>query len=122
MVLALTLWLGAISGLIEPVPGSRLAAKEDIALAAGRIGEGQPYPRGFVARLLGFGGRQPMRRGLPAEWTGVPAWRTRAEGLWVLAVVAVIATVFAVLWWPIWTGQAVSYDFWHWHMLLPSWV
>ena len=122
VVLALTLWLGAISGLIEPVPGSRLAAKEDIALAAGRIGEGRPYPRGFVARLLGFGGRQPMRRGLPAEWTGVPAWRTRAEGLWVLAVVAVVATVFAVLWWPIWTGQAVSYDFWHWHMLLPSWV
>ena len=31
VVLALTLWLGAISGLIEPVPGSRLAAKEDIA-------------------------------------------------------------------------------------------
>ena len=121
VVLALTLWLGAISGLIEPVPGSRLASREDAALASGSIGENRPYPRGFMARLLGFGGR-PTRRGLPAEWTGVPAWRMRAEGLWVLAVVVVAATIFAVLWWPIWTGQAVSYDFWHWHMLLPSWV
>ena len=121
VVLALTLWLGTISGLIEPVPGSRLAVKEDAALASGSIGEGRPYPRGFMARLLGFGGR-PMRRGLPAEWTGVPVWRTRVEGLCVLTVVVVIATVFAVLWWPIWTGQMVSFDFWHWHMLLPSWV
>ena len=121
VVLALTLWLGAISGLIEPVPGSRLASREDAALASGSIGENRPYPRGFMARLLGFGGR-PTRRGLPAEWTGVPAWRTRAEGLWVLAAVVIAATIFAVLWWPIWTGQTVSYDFWHWHMLLPSWV
>ena len=121
VVLALTLWLGAISGLIEPVPGSRLASREDAALASGSIGEDRPYPRGFMARLLGFGGR-PTRRGLPAEWTGVPAWRTRAEGLWVLAAVVIAATIFAVLWWPIWTGQTVSYDFWHWHMLLPSWV
>ena len=121
VVLALTLWLGAISGLIEPVPGSRLASREDAALASGSIGENRPYPRGFMARLLGFGGR-PTRRGLPAEWTGVPAWRTRAEGLWVLAAVVIAATIFAVLWWPIWTGQMVSFDFWHWHMLLPSWV
>jgi len=69
-----------------------------------------------------FRGGGPLRRGLPAEWTGVPVWRTRVEGLCVLTVVVVIATVFAVLWWPIWTGQMVSFDFWHWHMLLPSWV
>ena len=50
VVLALTLWLGAISGLIELVLGSRLAAKKDIALAAGRIGEGRPYPHKFIAR------------------------------------------------------------------------
>lgn len=38
------------------------------------------------------------------------------------AVVVALALVFAALWWPIWTGQTVSYRFWHMHMLLPSWV
>ena len=52
----------------------------------------------------------------------MPAWRMRAEGLWVLAVVVVAATIFAVLWWPIWTGQTVSRSFWVSHMFLSSWI
>jgi len=63
-----------------------------------------------------------MRWGLPAEWTGVPAWRLHGEGIVLTGVVVVAAVVFAVLWWPLWTGQTVSYEFWRWHMLLPSWI
>ncbi|PFG38879.1 dolichyl-phosphate-mannose-protein mannosyltransferase [Georgenia soli] len=40
----------------------------------------------------------------------------------VLGVVVGLAVLAAAFWWPIWTGQTVSYDFWHWHMWLPSWI
>ena len=40
----------------------------------------------------------------------------------ILGVVVGLAVLAAAFWWPIWTGQTVSYDFWHWHMWLPSWI
>lgn len=121
VVLVLTLVLGAASGLLAPVPGSREAQREARLAADGALGPGIACPRGPIATYLGFG-MNPTRLRLPESWTGVPSWRLRSEGLVMTAVVVTAAVVFAVLWWPIWTGQTVSYDFWRWHMLLPSWI
>ncbi|WP_127130927.1 dolichyl-phosphate-mannose--protein mannosyltransferase [Georgenia sp. SYP-B2076] len=42
---------------------------------------------------------------------------------WVLyGVVVALAVAVSAFYWPVWTGQTVSYDFWHLHMWLPSWV
>ncbi|MCL3776808.1 phospholipid carrier-dependent glycosyltransferase [Actinomyces sp. 186855] len=121
VVLVLVLALGTAAGLLRSVPGSAEARREERLLAAGEIGPGLPAPRGAVARYLGFGMR-PMRRGLPEAWSGAPVWRTRGEGYALMGVLVVAAVVFAVLWWPIWTGQTVSYEFWHRHMLFDSWI
>jgi len=121
VVLVLVLTLGSAMGMLAPVPGSRDAIHEDRLVQSGRLGEGLPHPRGVLGSYLGFGAR-PSRLRLPAEWTGVPAWRLHGEGIVLTGVVVVAAVVFAVLWWPLWTGQTVSYEFWHWHMLLPSWI
>lgn len=121
VVLALALALGAASGLLAPLPGSPAAARWQQALDDGAAGPDLPAPRGPVARFLGFGVR-PLRRGVPQSWAGVPVWRQRGEGLALIVVLCVAAAVFAVLWWPIWTGQTVSYGFWRLHMLLPTWI
>lgn len=121
VVLVLVLALGAVSGMLTPVPGSAAALEEEHLLATGRVGPGLPYPRGVVAAYFGFGMRATRMR-LPEAWTGVPRWRLRGEGLALIAGVLVLAAVFAVAWWPIWTGQSVPYTFWHWHMWLNSWV
>lgn len=121
VVLVLTLALGVLTGWLRPVPGSPLALAQEDALAEGRIGPERPAPRGWLATQVGFGMR-PTRRGLPEAWTGVPVWRTRTEGVWLVGAVVVAALVCAVLWWPIWTGQTVSYSFWRMHMWLGSWI
>ena len=121
VVLALVLALGAASGLLKPVPGSARARAVDDDLASGKIGPGKPTPTGAIAGYLGLYDRI-TRHGLPESWAGVPLWRQRTDGLALAAVVVALALVFAALWWPIWTGQTVSYRFWHMHMLLPSWV
>nr|WP_126384383.1 phospholipid carrier-dependent glycosyltransferase [Actinomyces howellii] len=121
VVLVLTLVLGSASGMLTPVPGSREAIEEARGIERGSIGEGRPHPRGPIAAYLGFG-RYPTRLRLPEEWTGVPSWRLHGEGLALTAVIVIAALVFASLWWPIWTGQTVTYEFWHRHMLLPSWI
>ncbi|SHE24636.1 dolichyl-phosphate-mannose-protein mannosyltransferase [Actinomyces glycerinitolerans] len=121
MVLVLVLALGAVSGMLTPVPGSAAEREEARLIAEGRIGPGLPYPRGAVAAYFGFGMRATRTR-LPEAWTGVPHWRLRGEGLALMAGVIVLAAMFTVAWWPIWTGQTVSYTFWHWHMWLSSWI
>ncbi|WP_315501392.1 phospholipid carrier-dependent glycosyltransferase [Actinomyces radicidentis] len=121
VVLCLTLVLGSAAGLLEPVSGTARAREEAEALEAGRLGEGHPAPRGAVSQYLGFG-LNPSRSRLPGSWTGVASWRVRSEGLWLTVIVLAAAILFAILWYPIWTGQTVSYDFWHWHMVLPSWM
>lgn len=60
--------------------------------------------------------------GLSPQWTGVPTWRLRREGLVLTGLVVGLALAFAALWWPIWTGKTVSYEFWRLHMLLDSWI
>ena len=121
VVLVLVLSLGSAMGALAPVPGSREAEYEDRMLRLGYLGEDRPHPRGALAAYLGFG-TQPTRLRLSQEWTGVPAWRLHVEGVVLTACVVLASVVFAILWWPIWTGEPVPYDFWRWHMILPSWI
>ncbi|MDO4243503.1 MAG: phospholipid carrier-dependent glycosyltransferase [Actinomyces sp.] len=121
VVLVLTLVLGSASGMLRPVPGGREAREEARLLEGGLIGEGKAHPRGPIAGYLGFG-QHPTRLRIPEAWSGVPPWRIHTEGIVLTAVIVAAALVFAALWWPIWTGQTVTYEFWHWHMLLPSWI
>ena len=116
VVLTLVLALGLGAGILAPVPGSRAALAEQEALEAQQIGEGKVHPRGPVGTFLGFG-LQPTRLRIPEAWTGVPSWRVHGEGVVLMSVVVSAAIVFAALWWPLWTGQTVSYEFWKWHML-----
>ncbi|MDD9208095.1 phospholipid carrier-dependent glycosyltransferase [Georgenia sp. 10Sc9-8] len=43
-------------------------------------------------------------------------------GWWVLTVVVAVVLLVSAFFWPVWTGQSVSYGFWHAHMWLASWV
>ena len=121
VVLVLVLALGSSMGMLMPVPGSPEGVLEDRLMRLGWLGDGKPHPRGALGTYLGFGLR-PSRLRLPSEWTGVPAWRLHGEGIALTTVVVLAAVVFAILWWPLWTGRTVAYTFWHWHMLLPSWI
>ncbi|MGK2349125.1 dolichyl-phosphate-mannose--protein mannosyltransferase [Actinomyces sp. W5033] len=121
VVLVLVLALGAATGVLRPVPGSAQAREEQELLAAGVIGPGMPPITGAVSRYLGFVEHKPSR-GLPEAWTGVPVWRTHTNGYVLVGGIVLAAVVFAALWWPIWTGQTVSYEFWRWHMLFTSWI
>ncbi|MFC4554017.1 dolichyl-phosphate-mannose--protein mannosyltransferase [Georgenia faecalis] len=48
--------------------------------------------------------------------------RLTRTGLLVLGCVLVAAVAVAVFFWPVWTGQTISKDFWRLHMWLPSWI
>ncbi|MDO4901808.1 MAG: phospholipid carrier-dependent glycosyltransferase [Actinomyces sp.] len=121
VVLVLVLALGSAAGLLPPVPGSAAASEEERLLNEDVIGPGRIYPRGPIAAYFGFGMR-PARLRVPEAWAGVPSWRIRGEGMALIAGVLTAAVLFALAWWPIWTGQTVPYSFWHWHMWLKSWV
>ena len=56
------------------------------------------------------------------NWTSVPTWQIRSEGIFLIIMVTALACVAAAFWWPIWTGQNVSRAFWLYHMFLSSWV
>ncbi|WP_314719175.1 phospholipid carrier-dependent glycosyltransferase [uncultured Actinomyces sp.] len=136
VVLALTLMLGQVAGLLTPTPGGAAECAETAALRAGRIGPGIGAPRGPLALFLGFGLTSPRRRWrrflerlttsrraqVLTYVTGVPSWRLRREGVVLTAVVVVLAVACALAWWPIWTAHTVDRSFWYWHMWLPSWI
>ena len=136
VILALTLMLGQVAGLLTPTPGSAAECAETAALRAGRIGPGIGAPRGPLALFLGFGLTSPRRRWrrflerlttsrraqVLTYVTGVPSWRLRREGVVLTAVVVVLAVACALAWWPIWTAHTVDRSFWYWHMWLPSWI
>src|SRR5699024_6768592 len=52
--------------------------------------------------------------------SGAP--RTGRPGHLVLGVVCLLAVAAFVYFWPVWTGATISYDEWHSHMWLGSWV
>ncbi len=55
----------------------------------------------------------------PVRW-----WRCRISRRTLAACGAVVVLIIlaAMFWYPIWTGQTVSYEFWRLHMWLPSWI
>lgn len=57
-----------------------------------------------------------------ANWTSVPTWQIRSEGISLIIVVTALACTAAAFWWPIWTGRTVSRAFWLTHMFLQSWI
>ncbi|WP_226921608.1 dolichyl-phosphate-mannose--protein mannosyltransferase [Georgenia subflava] len=74
----------------------------------GRDGDGRPRPA------------PPSRLALFLSDDGTA--RPGAAGWALLGVVVGLAAALAVFYWPVWTGQTVSYDFWRLHMWLPSWI
>ena len=67
-----------------------------------------------------LGGRpEPHRR--PRRPTGAPAKRRRWGEAGVSAYLGLVIADFAWMW-PIFTGGLLTYDTWHAHMWLPSWV
>ena len=57
-----------------------------------------------------------------ANWTSVPTWQIRSEGISLIIAVTALACTAAAFWWPIWTGRTVSRAFWLTHMFLQSWI
>lgn len=140
VALLLTLVLGWTSGLLPDderlAPARTLGSTDGDAVFADAAGElageaaGSASTGGEAAGLAGA-----RRGGLATEagslwepasrweaWLGVELERVRPLGLGVLIGVIIAVTVVAVLWWPLWAGQTVSYEFWRAHMLLPSWI
>lgn len=144
VVLLLVLVLGAASGLLPPLPGSDRPHSWPTWLRLSRPDPARTpiIPRPVADRPVDTARPRfdqtssdgtviivPPRQ--PAPPAPVEVWQQEQEeiaqplnrgGLVLTASVVVLATVFAVLWWPLWTGSNVSYDFWYWHMLLPSWI
>lgn len=63
----------------------------------------------------------PRHRGRVDEPTAGPRQRHKL-GYWVLAVVCLLATAALVFFYPVWTGQTISYDSWDLRMWLTSWI
>lgn len=146
VVLALVLPLGAVAGLLTPLPRRRMAA-EGGALERLRLWERAPQRTSIVARpAAGWpdGSNRPCFDETTGDGTvlvapprpvtpaatlpgrlpagGVLPGQPRPLGMLLLCLVVAAAIVFATAWWPLWTGQTVSYDFWSWHMLFRSWI
>lgn len=125
VMLTLALALGVLSGTLPSI--RRSGSADELGEAPLGQDDRRAPDRGPIAVYLGFDGLRPVkpspsRAGLWKAFTGVEPWRLRREGLVLIAMVLALAIAFDVLWWPLWTGQLISYDFWLWHMWLPSWI
>jgi dolichyl-phosphate-mannose--protein O-mannosyl transferase len=54
------------------------------------------------------------------SWFRNTEYRNRTANL--IAAFAVLAIISSGFFYPIWTGEWLSYDFWRWRMWLPSWI
>lgn len=54
------------------------------------------------------------------SWFRNTEYRYRTANL--IAAFAVLAIISSGFFYPIWTGEWLSYDFWRWRMWLPSWI
>lgn len=50
-----------------------------------------------------------------------PTYR-RVRGLWIAGSFMAVAIALSIFFWPIWTGQQISYDYWSAHMWFRSWI
>ena len=46
----------------------------------------------------------------------------RSRGIIAVGAYLVLVLAASAFFWPIWTGVQTSYDFWHAHMWLTSWI
>ncbi|KAE8765637.1 dolichyl-phosphate-mannose--protein mannosyltransferase [Georgenia thermotolerans] len=117
VVLCLTFVLGWAMGIVRlprevPLPWRRRAA-----VAGGPAGPGPALDDGAPALPMA---PAPSRLARFVSDDGAVQPTPRAWLLW--GVVVGLAVVAAVFFWPIWTGQTVSYDAWRLRMWLPSWI
>ncbi|UNX55535.1 phospholipid carrier-dependent glycosyltransferase [Georgenia sp. TF02-10] len=135
-----------------PVQGTRTTARgqaDDLAAAAVPPSGGGTDVRSDAAggedvppadgRAAPQGGAEvsPAMTGASAEAAppARPGWRGRAQFLvsddgdvrlgkraWLLGAVVLAALAAAAFFWPVWTGETISYDAWRWRMWLPSWI
>lgn len=145
VVLALVLPLGAAAGLLAPlprpheVPGGFLERwrfwdrspqrTSIITRPAAEWPDGSNRPRfeettGDGTVLVAPPRPAPSGEVVPERLpgAGVGAGQPRPAGILLIGAVVTTAIVFAVLWWPLWTGQTVTYQYWSWHMLFDSWI
>ncbi|WP_448071196.1 hypothetical protein [Georgenia yuyongxinii] len=117
VVLALTFVLGWGMGLVRPPhrdrPGTALSAGETAGAAA-------LAPAFFRAAGAPGPGTHPTRSALFVSDDGATRLNPAAWVLW--GVVVGLAVVVAVFFWPIWTGQTISYEGWRLRMWLPTWI
>lgn len=52
---------------------------------------------------------------------GDPQWR-RLSGLYLVALVLVLAVLVSAFFYPVWTGETISYQEWRMRMWMPSWI
>ncbi|SPT53102.1 Predicted membrane-bound dolichyl-phosphate-mannose-protein mannosyltransferase [Actinomyces bovis] len=142
VVLVLVLALGLASGLMPFLPGSKYVAFGSrrpswypVTPARMPILNRSGAPAGInrprFDETSGDGtvivppARSGQTVGAVASQVGaddVPEPQVHVLGLLLLVVVVLAALVFAVLWWPLWTGRTISMDFWRWHMWFPTWI
>jgi dolichyl-phosphate-mannose-protein mannosyltransferase len=52
---------------------------------------------------------------------GDPQWR-RLSGLYLVALVVALAVLVSAFFYPVWTGETISYQEWRMRMWMPSWI
>ncbi|WP_052436890.1 hypothetical protein [Georgenia sp. SUBG003] len=125
VVLCLVYVLGLVTGLVRPPRPLRGAdradarAADDAATAEAAWANGTT-PDGTTPDVAATSSPAPSTLALLLTHDGSVELSRRSWA--VLGVVVGLAVLAAAFWWPIWTGQTVSYDFWRWHMWLASWI
>ncbi|MFD1506984.1 phospholipid carrier-dependent glycosyltransferase [Georgenia yuyongxinii] len=122
VVLALTFVLGWGMGLVRP-PGSVRPPGRGRPPDSGRPEAGRPD-----GAIPGAGTTEddtgpvvhPSRAALFVSDDGDARLNPAAWVLW--GVVVGLAVAVAVFFWPVWTGQTISYEGWRLHMWLPTWI
>ena len=119
VVLCLTFVLGWVTGLLRPPRRVLAQAGTTADPAPGTTADPAPGTTDPAPETTGPASRPSA---LALLLTDDGTVRLRARSWVVLGVVVGLAVAAAIFWWPIWTGATVSYDFWRWHMWLPSWI
>ncbi|WP_194949847.1 dolichyl-phosphate-mannose--protein mannosyltransferase [Actinomyces trachealis] len=140
VVLMLVLALGLASGLMGALPGSSYGARAwsaphwlshqpsriPILKRSAPVPSVTNRPRFDETSGDGTVIVPPPREARPADAVAVaaaePEEQVHVIGVLLIILVVTLAVVFAVLWWPLWTGRTITYDFWYWHMWFPSWI
>ena len=116
VALALTLAIAYLGGFLPP---PRHPDHDDDAPPVGTQDQVPVEPR---PRTEDDDGARAPAVVLAPSVTPSAATRHPRAGLVLLGVVCVAAVVAFAYFWPVWTGQTLSYDEWRAHMWLSSWI